>query len=67
MVLPVLLASKESESFPPLLRGRVYGDFREEDTYFAKAFDLILDMYDISHQDPAVADLRESLRGPEIM
>jgi hypothetical protein len=63
-VLPVLLAGEESESFPALLRGRVYGDFRTEDAYFAQAFDLILDVYDISHQDPAVADLRESLRGP---
>ncbi len=65
-VMPVLLAGEESESFPALLRGRVYGDFRKEDTYFATAFDLILDVYDISHQDPAVADLRESLRGREM-
>jgi len=61
-VLPVLLAGEESESFPALLRGRVYGDFRRDDTYFATAFDLILDVYGISHQHPAVADLRESLR-----
>jgi len=65
-VLPVLLAGKESESFPALLRGRVYGDFRRDDAYFATAFDLILDIYGISHQHPAVADLRESLRGPEM-
>jgi small GTP-binding protein len=65
-VLPVLLAGGESEAFPALLRGRVYGDFRKEDAYFANAFDLILDMYNIPHRDPAVADLRESLRGPEM-
>jgi hypothetical protein len=65
-VLPVLLAGEESESFPALLRGRVYGDFRREDAYFATAFDLILDVYGISHRDPAVADLRESLRGQEM-
>lgn len=65
-VLPVLLAGEESESFPALLRGRIYGDFRVEDAYFAQAFDLILDVYDIPHRDPAVADLRESLRGPEM-
>jgi small GTP-binding protein len=65
-VLPILLAGEESESFPPLLRGRVYGDFRKDDAYFANAFDLILDVYGISHQDAAVADLRESLRGPEL-
>ncbi len=65
-VLPVLLAGEGSESFPALLRGRVYGDFRAEDAYFTQAFDLILDVYGISHRDPAVADLRESLRGPEM-
>jgi len=65
-VLPVLLAGEESESFPALLRGRVYGDFRVEDAYFTQAFDLILDVYGIPHRDPAVADLRKSLRGPEM-
>ncbi len=65
-VLPVLLAGEESESFPALLRGRVYGDFRRDDAYFEKAFDLILDMYGIPYRDPAVADLRESLRRPEM-
>jgi TIR domain len=65
-VLPVLLAGEDSESFPPLLRGRVYGDFRNEGAYFTVAFDLILDLYKIPHQDQAVADLRESLRGPEM-
>ena len=65
-VLPLLLAGNKTESLPPLLQGRVHGDFHEEETYFAKAFDLILDLYDISHQHPAVADLRESLRRPEM-
>ena len=55
-----------SATIPALLRGRVYGDFRVEDAYFAQAFDLILDVYGIPHQAPAVADLRESLRGPEM-
>ena len=65
-VLPVLLAGEESESFPALLRGRVYADFRNEAAYFTTAFDLILDLYDIDHRDRAVADLRESLAGPEM-
>lgn len=65
-VLPVLLAGEESESFPPLMRGRVYGDFRNEDAYFATAFDLILSLYDLPLNHPAVADLRDTLREREM-
>lgn len=60
-VLPVLLVGEESESFPALLRGRVYGDFRKEEAYFSNAFDLILNLYQLPPNHPAVADLRESL------
>ncbi len=61
-VLPVLLAGTAKSSFPPLLHGRVYADFRDENAYFTTAFDLILSLYEIPFGDPAVADLRESLR-----
>ena len=61
-VLPLLLAGEKTASLPPLLHGRVYADFRDEGAYFTVAFDLILDLYRIPHQDQAVADLRESLR-----
>jgi GTPase SAR1 family protein len=60
-VMPVLLAGDESEAFPPLLRGRLFADFREERAYFSTAFDLILSLYDIPFTHKAVADLRESL------
>lgn len=62
-VLPVLLAGEESESFPGLLRGRVYGDFRDDSGYFTTAFDLILSLYQLPPNHSAVADLRDSLRG----
>ena len=62
-VLPVLLAGEESDSFPALLRGRVYADFRNEESYFRTAFDLILSLYQLPPNHPAVADLRESLAG----
>lgn len=65
-VLPLLLAGQHPEaSLPPLLHGRVYADFRQERAYFTTAFDLILDLYQIAHQHPAVADLRESLQDKE--
>jgi len=65
MVLPVLLAGDDGNSFPPLMQGRVYADFRDEFWYFTTAFDLILSLYQLPPFHPAVADLRESLRGPD--
>ena len=65
-VLPLLLAGEKTASLPPLLHGRVYADFRDEGACFATAFDLILSLYQIPPNHPAVADLRESLRGPEM-
>jgi len=49
-----------------LLHSRVFADFRNEREYFVTAFDLVLNIYKIAHHDPAVADLRESLREREI-
>jgi hypothetical protein len=62
-VLPLLVEGDESASLPPLLRRRVYADFRDERAYFTTAFDLILSLYRLPVTDPAVADLRETLRG----
>jgi len=61
-ILPVLLTGTEETSFPPLLQGRVYADFRDNRHYFLTAFDLILSLYEIPFNNQAVADLRESLR-----
>jgi len=61
-VLPVLLAGTEEESFPPLLQGRVYADFREQEVYFEKLLDLILSIYEIeSHGEVGIA-ARQVLR-----
>ena len=65
-MLPLLLAGEKTASLPPLLHGRVYADFRDEVAYFTTAFDLILSLYQLPPNHPAVADLRESLRGPEM-
>ena len=65
-VLPLLLEGEKTTSLPPLLHGRVRADFRDEGAYFATAFDLILSLYDLRPNHTAVADLRESLRGPEM-
>jgi GTPase SAR1 family protein len=64
-VLPVLLDGEKASSLPPLLHGRVHADFRDEARYFITAFDLILSLYKFSTNHVAIADLRESLRGPK--
>jgi len=65
-VLPLLLDGEKTASLPPLLYGRVHADFRDEAAYFRAAFDLILSVYELPPNHPAVADLRESLLGPEM-
>ncbi len=61
-VLPLLLDGEPEKSLPPLLRGRVYSDFRRATDYFAVLFDLVLTLHGIPVADSAVADLRERLR-----
>jgi hypothetical protein len=61
-VLPILLEGEEEESFPPFLQGRVYGDFREEHTYFTALFDLVLTIFQIPFDHPTVKELRELLQ-----
>jgi WD40 repeat protein len=61
-VLPVLLEGDPEKSFPPLLRGRVYSDFRSPGDYLVTLFDLVLTLHGIAVGDPAVADLRAGLR-----
>jgi TIR domain-containing protein len=65
-VMPVLLVDEKKTSLPPLMWDRLHCDSRNERAYFITAFDLILDLYGIAHNDPAVADLRESLRESEM-
>ena len=60
-VLPVLLDGDDQTSFPPLMQGKVYADFRREESYFLALFDLILTLYGISFKNQAVAELREVL------
>ncbi|HEV3455565.1 MAG TPA: TIR domain-containing protein [Thermoanaerobaculia bacterium] len=61
-VLPLLLAGSPAEALPPLLRGRVYADFRRSEAYFPALFDVILTMQGIPFESEAVIDLRQSLQ-----
>ena len=64
-VKPLLLAGEKKTSLPPLMWDLILADFRNEESYFTTAFDLILSLYDLPPKHPAVADLRQSLR-PEL-
>jgi hypothetical protein len=61
-VLPVLLDGQESDSFPALLRGRVYADFRKNDAYLDEALDLLLSMYGIGPREQVAIEMRTSLK-----
>ncbi len=61
-VLPVLIDCEEESALPPLLHGKVHGDFRDSNAYFPNLFDLVLTLFQIDFADLAVADLRQRLR-----
>ena len=60
-VLPLLLDGDDQTSFPPLLRGKVYADFRREEGYFRTLFDLVLTIFGIPFENPGVVEQREAL------
>jgi hypothetical protein len=59
-VMPVLLDGTSQSSFPPLLQGRVYADFRVTQRYLPTVFDLIVSLYQISSHE-LVRELRNEL------
>jgi small GTP-binding protein len=62
-VLPLLLEGTEESAFPHLLQGRVYADFRNNEAYFDKVFELLLSLFQIRPNHPVATELRESLKG----
>ena len=61
-VMPILLArEKKRTSLPPLMWIKCIATSAPNELLIT-AFDFILDLYGIAHNDSAVADLRESLR-----
>ena len=59
----MLLDGTAEIALPPLLHGRVYGDFRQPDRYFLNAFNLILSVHGKRPNDPAYAELRQDIEG----
>jgi WD40 repeat protein len=60
-VLPILLAGSSARSLPPLVRGRVYADFRDDSLYFCRLLDLILTLHEVPFDDETVRYLRDEL------
>jgi WD40 repeat protein len=61
-ILPLLLTGDLSRSFPPSLHGIAFADLRDDRLYFAELFDVLLKIHGINKWEPAVDDLRASLR-----
>ena len=61
-VLPLLLSGEENASLPPLMRGRVYADFRIEAKYFEALLELVLTLCGIPFEDPMIPSVRELIR-----
>jgi hypothetical protein len=61
-VIPLLLDGEQETSFPPLFADSVFIDFRKEELYFVKLFDLILTLHEIPFDDRAIENERESMQ-----
>lgn len=61
-VIPLLLEGEQKTSFPPLAADSVFIDFRVENDYFERMFDLLLTLYRIPFGEPAMRDLRDTIR-----
>lgn len=64
-VVPLLIEGEAAASFPPLLEDSVFVDFRDPDLYFERLFDLLLKLYAIPFDEPAMRDLRDTIRGDQ--
>jgi hypothetical protein len=56
-VLPLLFSGDERTAFPPLMRGRVYADFRNEESYFECLLRLVFTLHTIPFDDALSSEL----------
>jgi len=66
-VLPLLREGEVHNSFPPFFPSRVCEDFRRDEVYFSKLFDLLRALYRISPDDPALSDVDEWRRAADLL
>jgi small GTP-binding protein len=56
-IIPILLTASAKESFPDLLHGRVYGDFRDSTDYAMQTIKLLMNLYEIKSRDKIVTEI----------
>lgn len=56
-VMPILLSGSVKTSFPDLLIGRVYGDFREAEEYAYQTIKLLTSLYEIRPREKIVSEI----------
>lgn len=61
-VLPLVFSGDERASLPPLMHGRVFGDFRAENAYFESLLNLILTIHAIPFQEALSLELVQMMR-----
>ena len=62
-VIPLLCAGTKEASFPPLLQGSVFVDFRNEAHFFPRLFELVLAIHCIPFEDKMARQHRDELSG----
>lgn len=62
-VLPILLDGTEKTSFPELLWGRVYSDFRSEDEYFSQLVRLVISILKLDPRKRVAQELLQFVEG----
>ncbi|MCY2967392.1 MAG: TIR domain-containing protein, partial [Planctomycetota bacterium] len=65
-VVPLLLEGEPAESFPPALKLTQWSDFRDDARYFDTALELLLGLYGVPPQHPAVAHWKSRLADREL-
>jgi hypothetical protein len=60
-VIPLLLDGEQQAAFPPQFEDSVHIDFRLQQQYFVKLFDLVLTLYGIPFDHPGAEERRDSL------
>jgi small GTP-binding protein len=56
-VMPILLDGTAKTSFPDLLQGRVYGDFRDGEEYTIQMIKLLSNIYEIKPREKIIAEI----------